>query len=154
MIILGIDPGLRTTGWGIIETQGNKLIYIADGIVKSNDKACLASRITQIHNGLLEVISEYNPSECAIEEIFLNKNPSSTMKLSHARAAAILAASTNGLKVSEYSANKIKKAVVGAGHADKNQITAMLKYLLPKAKPVNSDSADALAVAITHSRYI
>ena len=153
MIILGIDPGLRTTGWGIIETQGNRLIYIADGIVKSDDKASLSERLTQIHKGLLEVIKEYNPEEAAIEETFLNKNPLSTMKLSHARAAGILAASVKGLKVSEYSANKIKKAVVGVGHADKNQISAMLKFLLPKAKPVNSDSADALAVAITHTRY-
>ncbi len=103
---------------------------------------------------MLEVIKEYKPVEAAIEETFLNKNPLSTMKLSHARAAAMLAASVSGLKVSEYSANKIKKAVVGVGHAGKDQISAMLKFLLPKAKPVNADSADALAVAITHSRYL
>lgn len=150
MRILGIDPGLRKTGWGIIEAQGSALRHIAHGIVHSEDTLSLAERLNQLYKGLVSVIYLHAPHEAAIEEVFVNKNPESTLKLGMARGVAMLAPSHQGLYVSEYSANKVKKAVVGVGHADKNQMEVMVNILLPHCG-ATQDAADALGVAICHS---
>lgn len=151
MRILGLDPGLRHTGWGIIEKEGNRLIYVADGVVNSNDSLTLAERLNELYDGIKEVVKSFNPDEAAIEETFVNKNPNSTLKLGQARGAVILAPARFKIPVFEYAPNKIKKSVVGSGHAEKVQIGAMIKILLPKCDPESTDSADALAVAICHA---
>ena len=151
--ILGIDPGLRRTGWGVIETSGSRLRYVADGAVHTDGNLSLAERLVQLHAGLTEVIVTYRPDAAAVEETFVNKNPTSTLKLGLARGVVLLVPALAGLPVAEYPANLIKKSVVGAGHADKNQILTMLKILLPKAEPKSPDAADALAIAITHAHH-
>jgi len=153
MIILGLDPGLRHTGWGVIKVSGNQITYIADGTVNSDEMLSLGERLAQLYEGLKEVLATYHPQTAAIEETFVNQNPRSTLKLGQARGAVILAPALAGIPVAEYSPNLIKKSVVGVGHAEKNQIQMMLKILLPGCKLHSADSADALAVAITHARF-
>lgn len=147
---MGIDPGLRITGWGIIEVKGSHLMHIAHGIVCSQSEAPLGERLNQLYEQLVKVIDVYSPHEAAIEEVFVNKNPESTLKLGMARGVCMLAPSHRGLSVAEYSANKVKKSVVGVGHADKNQMKAMVNVLLPGCL-AEKDAADALGVAICHS---
>ncbi len=151
--ILGLDPGLRNTGWGLIVARGNRLSHLAHGVVGSDQQADLAERLCQLHRGLARIIAEHEPDEAAVEETFVNRNPASTLKLGQARGAVLLAPALAGLKVAEYGANHVKKSVVGAGHADKRQIRAMVALLLPGANVGNADAADALAVAICHAHH-
>jgi crossover junction endodeoxyribonuclease RuvC len=151
--ILGIDPGLRRTGWGIIESEGNRLIFVACGSVEPRDDLPLASRLLAIHEGLAAVLGDFRPAEAAVEQTFVNKDGVATLKLGQARGVAMLAPAMFGISVAEYAPNQVKKTVVGAGHADKNQIAVMLKILLPKAEPKSPDAADALAIAITHAHH-
>lgn len=151
--ILGIDPGLQKTGWGIITVNGNALGYVASGLIKTDPKAELCKRLATLHFGLVAVVEEHKPVLCAIEETFLNKNPHSTLKLGQARGVLMAAAAIKGLTVGEYSANKVKKSVVGSGHAAKQQMGMMIKTLLPSCGTISEDEADALAVAITHAHY-
>jgi crossover junction endodeoxyribonuclease RuvC len=151
--ILGIDPGLRRTGWGVIESDGNRLAFIGCGSVEPSDSAPLASRLLAIHEGLAAVLRDFGPAEAAVEQTFVNKDGVATLKLGQARGVAMLAPAMFGIPVSEYAPNRVKKTVVGAGHAGKSQIGMMLKILLPKAEPASSDAADALAIAITHAHH-
>jgi crossover junction endodeoxyribonuclease RuvC len=151
--ILGIDPGLRRTGWGVIEIDGNRLIYLGCGSVEPPDHLPLAGRLLAIHQGLAKVLNDYAPAEAAVEQTFVNKDAVATLKLGQARGVAMLAPAMFGISVAEYAPNQVKKTVVGAGHADKNQILVMLKILLPKADPKSPDAADALAIAITHAHH-
>ena len=154
MRILGLDPGLRHTGWGVLDVDGNRLRYVADGRVDSDDKADLATRLVQLHDGLVEVIRSWTPDEAAVEETFVNKNPTSTLKLGLARGVALLTPALHKLKVYEYPANLIKKSVVGAGHAGKEQVQMMVRVLLPASQAESPDAADALAVAICHAHHM
>jgi crossover junction endodeoxyribonuclease RuvC len=151
--ILGIDPGLRRTGWGVVESDGNRLIFVGCGSVEPPDDLPLASRLLVIHDGLAAVLREFAPREAAVEQTFVNKDGVATLKLGQARGVAMLVPASFGISVSEYAPNQVKKTVVGAGHADKNQIAVMLKILLPKAEPKSPDAADALAIAITHAHH-
>jgi crossover junction endodeoxyribonuclease RuvC len=151
--ILGIDPGLRRTGWGVVESDGNRLVYIACGSVEPPDNLPLASRLLAIHEGLAAVLGNFKPMEAAVEQTFVNKDGVATLKLGQARGVAMLAPAMFGIPVAEYAPNQVKKTVVGAGHADKNQVMVMLKILLPKAEPASPDAADALAIAITHAHH-
>lgn len=151
--ILGIDPGLCHTGWGVIDIKGNMLTPVAHGVISSKADE-MAMRLNEIFKGISDVIGMYSPDEAAVEEVFLNKNPGSTLKLGMARGVALLAPAHFGLPVGEYSANKVKKSVVGVGHATKEQVSHMVCILLPKAAPVKLDAADALAVAICHAHHI
>src|SRR5271156_6565821 len=151
--ILGIDPGLRRTGWGVIEIDGNRLIFIGCGSVEPPDTLPLASRLLAIHEGLAAVLGDFRPAEAAVEQTFVNKDGVATLKLGQARGVAELAPAIFGISVSEYAPKQVKKAVVCPGHADKNQIMVMLKVLLPKAEPKSPDAADALAIAITHAHH-
>jgi crossover junction endodeoxyribonuclease RuvC len=151
--IIGIDPGLRRTGWGVIDVDGNRLIFVGCGSVETRETLPLAERLVAIHAGLARVLSEFQPAEAAVEQTFVNKDGVATLKLGQARGVAMLAPAMQGLAVAEYAPNKVKKTVVGAGHADKNQIQMMLKILLPKADPASADAADALAIAITHAHH-
>ena len=151
--IIGIDPGLRRTGWGVIETEGNRLVFIGCGSVEPPDDLPLASRLLAIHEGLAAVLGDFRPAEAAVEQTFVNKDGVATLKLGQARGVAMLAPAMFGILVAEYAPNQVKKTVVGAGHADKNQIAVMLKILLPKAEPKSADAADALAIAITHAHH-
>lgn len=149
--IIGIDPGLRRTGWGIIETLGNSLRFVASGTVTSDAEMDLASRLCQLHDGLAEVVHAYQPDEAAVEQTFVNKDAVATLKLGQARGIAMLVPARAGLPVSEYAPNAVKKAVIGVGHGEKQQIHMMLKILMPKATFVGNDAADALAIAICHA---
>ena len=151
--ILGIDPGLQKTGWGIIESHGNTLKYVSSGLIRTESKQSLSFRLAQLHQGLIAVIDEFKPHECAIEETFVNQNPASALKLGQARGALLTVPSLKGLDVAEYAANKIKKSIVGTGHATKDQMGMMVKTLLPACGTLKEDEADALAVAITHAHY-
>ena len=151
--ILGIDPGLRRTGWGVIDVEGNRLIYVGCGSVESRETQTLAERLLAIHEGLIRILGEFQPMEAAVEATFVNKDGASTLKLGQARGVAMLAPAMAGILVAEYAPNQVKKTVVGAGHADKNQIRVMLGMLLPKADPQTPDAADALAIAITHAHH-
>jgi len=151
--LIGFDPGLQITGWGVIEAVGNRLSYVADGVVKTSPDATLADRLVQLHAGLREIIAEYVPEEAAVEETFVNKNPVSTLKLGQARGIVLLVPALAGLHVAEYLPNLVKKTVVGAGHASKEQVQMMVKTLLPGAKVTGADAADALAVAICHAHH-
>ena len=153
MRILGLDPGLRRTGWGVIQVEGNLLRFVAAGTVCSDDKLDLAERLAQLHRGVIQVIGAWSPDLAAVEETFVNKNPMSTLKLGQARGAVMLAASLSGLPVGEYPPNAVKKAVVGAGHAAKEQVGMMVRTLLGGAKFDGADAADALAVAICHAHH-
>ncbi len=151
--IIGIDPGLRNTGWGVIEADGTRLSYVADGSVHSDADAPLASRLLQIHTQLAEILQRYAPDEAAIEETFVNKDARATLKLGQARGAAMLAPALAGISVAEYAPNVVKKSVVGAGHAEKDQVKHMVKVLLPRAELNTADSTDALAIAICHAHH-
>jgi len=151
--LIGLDPGLRRSGWGVIEVEGNSLVHVASGAVTSDAKAPLADRLSQLFTALTDVIATYEPAEAAVEETFVNKNPASTLKLGQARGVVMLAPAQRGLPVAEYAANLIKKSLVGTGHADKNQVQAMINILLPGARPETPDAADALAVAICHAHH-
>lgn len=150
--ILGLDPGLRRTGWGVVVSEGSRLAWVAHGVVSPPDTLPLSERLLWLLDKVGEVCAAHACDEAAIEEVFVNVNPSSTLKLGQARAAVMLAPARAGLSVAEYSPNLIKKAVVGAGHADKTQIAFMVKRLLPTCGEVKADAADALAVAITHAQ--
>lgn len=154
MRILGIDPGLNVTGWGVIEKQGNRLSFIAAGQVKTDAKAPLAERLKALHLGLEQTLSLYKPQEAAIEETFLNTNALSSLKLGHARGAAMLSVAMHGVPLAEYAARLVKKSVVGVGKAEKEQVEAMVKMILPGAKATSADAYDALAVAICHANHI
>lgn len=151
--ILGIDPGLQKCGWGIIESEGHSLRFIACGLVTTNPADEMALRLAAIHEGLSKVIKTYEPDSAAIEETFVNRNPASALKLGQARGVAMAVPALHGLSVAEYSANTIKKSTVGAGHAAKEQMGMMVKILLPACGSPSADEADALAVAITHAHY-
>lgn len=149
--IIGIDPGLQRTGWGVLETDGNRLRHIAHGTITSRPKDDLSERLLQLHIGLTEVLVTYRPHEAAVEQTFVNKDPAGTLKLGQARAIALLVPAQAGLSVAEYAPNQVKKSVVGAGHAEKPQVLHMVKVLLPLCGDPAPDEADALAVAITHA---
>ena len=151
--IIGIDPGLRHTGWGIIELEGSRLSYVADGAVHSVNEDDLATRLLQIHQQILAVLSEFMPEEAAIEETFVNKDARATLKLGQARGVVMLAPVLLKIPVAEYAPNVIKKTVVGVGHAEKDQVKHMVKILLPRAQLNTSDSIDALAIAICHAQH-
>lgn len=151
--VLGIDPGLRRTGWGLVVVEGTRLAYGACGVVLSTDASSLAERLRELHDGLAERVRALDPHEVAVEETFVNTNAQATLKLGHARGVALLVPALAGLPVAEYAANLVKKTVVGSGHADKAQIHAMVRVLLPKAAPDSDDAADALAIAITHAHH-
>ena len=148
MIILGLDPSLSCTGWGVIRTEGSRLIHVANGEIPTDRKAPLPERLLALQHGLSEVIHELGPARAAGEEIFVNKNPQSTITLAQARGAVLATCARARLSVAEHAARKVKKAVVGTGGADKTQVQAMLKVLLPGAQVAGADAADALAVAI------
>lgn len=149
--IIGIDPGLQATGWGIVESDGIRLIHIAHGTVRSDPKKTLSDRLLMLHDGIAEILAEFAPQEAAVEETFVNKNPVSTLKLGQARGICLLVPALSGLTVAEYAPNHIKKAVVGVGHAGKGQVEAMVATLLPKVTLSGTDAIDALAVAICHA---
>lgn len=153
MRLLGLDPGLRNTGWGVIDVAGNRLSHVANGAVHSDPERPMAERLLQLCDGIALVISEYRPDEAAIEDTFVNKNAVSTLKLGHARAAALLAPARAGISVAEYSANLIKKSVVGSGHAGKEQVAMMVRTLFPGCDLASPDAADALAVAVCHAHH-
>jgi crossover junction endodeoxyribonuclease RuvC len=149
--ILGLDPGLRRTGWGVVVIEGARLTHVAHGVVAPPETAPLSERLLAIHRGVAAAIVAWTPDESAIEETFMTANGSSTLKLGHARAAAMLAPAAAGLLVAEYAAKVVKKAVVGTGGADKDQVAFMIARLLPTAGSPTADAADALAVAICHA---
>jgi crossover junction endodeoxyribonuclease RuvC len=151
--ILGIDPGLRHTGWGVIEAEGARLAYVASGAIHAPTEGDLALRLRALHEALAGVIVAHEPDEAAVEETFVNRNPQSALKLGHARGVALVVPALAGVEVAEYSANLVKKTVVGAGHAAKAQIAMMVKVLLPRSEALTSDAADALAVAICHAQH-
>ena len=151
--ILGIDPGLRRTGWGLIESEGNRLIHIACGSLETGDASALGARLVTIHDGLIAVIEQYRPHEAAVENTFVNTNAAATLKLGQARGIAMLVPARAGLTVAEYAPNLVKKTIVGAGHGEKAQIRMMIGVLLPKADPQSEDAADALAIAICHAHH-
>lgn len=151
--IIGIDPGLRRCGWGVIESEGNRLRFIAAGVVSPSVTGELAERLVALHTGLNAVIARYVPDEAAIEETFVNQGARSALALGQARGVALMTPALTGLNVTEYAANLVKKTVVGAGHADKNQVQLMVKTLLPQADFKSADAADALAIAICHAHH-
>lgn len=151
--ILGLDPGLQKTGWGVVDMEGTNLRHVANGTVTSSPKARLSDRLMELHDGLQSVLIEWQPESAAVEETFVNKNPLSTLKLGQARGIALLVPALAGVPVEEYSPNKVKKSVVGVGHAGKDQIFAMVSILLPGIKINGPDAADALAVAICHAHH-
>lgn len=151
--IIGIDPGLRHTGWGVIEADGTRLSYVADGAVHSVTEDDLATRLLQIHQQVLAVLNEFKPDEAAIEETFVNKDARATLKLGQARGVVMLAPVLLKIPVAEYAPNVIKKTVVGVGHAEKDQVKHMVKILLPRAQLNTADSVDALAIAICHAQH-
>ena len=151
--ILGIDPGLRKTGWGIVVSEGSKLSFVACGCVESDGALPLGQRLRQLHDGLNKVLAAHRPHEAAVEETFINRDPQSALKLGQARGIALVVPALAGLDVAEYAANLVKKTVVGVGHADKKQVQAMIRVLLPKAETRSADAVDALAVAICHAQH-
>ena len=154
MILIGLDPGLGTTGWGVIAAEGNRLSHIANGQLRTDAKAELAQRLLDLSEKLGAVLVEHDPAAAAVEEVFVNENPQSTLKLGQARGVVLLAAAARGIAVGEYAARLVKKAVVGTGGADKSQVHAMVQRLLPGARIAGADAADALAVAITHAHHL
>lgn len=151
--ILGIDPGLRKTGWGVVVSEGSKLGFVACGCVESDGALPLSERLRQLHDGLSRIVSSFSPHEVAVEETFVNRDPQSALKLGQARGVALVVPALAGLSVAEYAANLVKKTVVGVGHADKKQVQMMIRVLLPKAETKSADAADALAVAICHAQH-
>ncbi len=153
MRVLGLDPGLRHTGWGVIDVAGNRLVHVADGVIHPAADQPLATRLVSLFRQITAVVERFRPDEAAVEETFVNRNPSSTLRLGVARGVVLLAPAECGLPVAEYSANFIKKAVVGAGHAEKSQVQLMVRRLLPGCDGGEPDAADALAVAICHAHH-
>jgi crossover junction endodeoxyribonuclease RuvC len=151
--ILGIDPGLRRTGWGVVEIAGNRLGFLACGSVMTRDHDALAARLVAIHDGLMRVLEEFRPDEAAVEATFVNKDAKATLKLGQARGIAMVVPAKAGVPVAEYAPNLVKKSIVGAGHGDKTQVRMMIGVLLPKADPASDDAADALAIAVTHAHH-
>ena len=152
--ILGLDPGLGTTGWGLIAAEGNRLSHIANGQLKTDSAAELPRRLAHLADQLEALLADHRPDSAAVEEVFVNKNPQSTLKLGQARGVVIMVAARSGIAVGEYAARLVKKAVVGNGNAEKVQVHAMVARLLPGAKIAGADAADALAVAITHAHHL
>jgi crossover junction endodeoxyribonuclease RuvC len=151
--ILGIDPGLRRTGWGVVEIAGNWLGFLGCGSVLTDERAALAVRLLAIHDGLTRILDQYRPDEAAVEATFVNKDAAATLKLGQARGIAMVVPAKAGVPVAEYAPNLVKKSIVGAGHGDKAQVRMMIGVLLPKADPASDDAADALAVAVTHAHH-
>jgi len=151
--IIGIDPGLRRTGWGVVESHGSRLSFVASGAIRPDDKAALAERLRAIHDGLVRIVEEFAPHEAAVEATFVNRDAAATLKLGQARGVAMLVPALAGLDVAEYAPNAVKKAVVGAGHAEKKQIRMMVSVLMPRATFDSDDAADALAIAICHAHH-
>ena len=151
--ILGIDPGLRNTGWGLIEAAGTRLTYVGCGSIHTDAATSLAVRLALIHRSIARLVDDERPAEAAVEETFVNRDPQSTLKLGQARGAALAALALMDLPVAEYAANLIKKTVVGVGHAEKAQVQMMVKMLLPASQAKSPDAADALAVAICHASH-
>jgi crossover junction endodeoxyribonuclease RuvC len=154
MIIIGLDPGLACTGWGVIAAEGNRLSHIANGQLRTDAKAPLPERLVALEAALGAVLAAHAPGEAACEEVFLNDNPQSTLKLGQARGVILLALARSGLRIGEYAPRLVKKALVGTGGAEKAQVHAMVQRLLPAAKIAGADAADALAVAITHAQHL
>lgn len=154
MRILGLDPGLGTTGWGLIEADGNRLAHVANGQIKTDKSTPLPRRLSALADQLEALITDYAPAGAAVEEVFVNKNPQSTLKLGQARGVVLMCAARAGIDVGEYSPALVKKAVVGTGGAEKAQVHAMVSRLLPGVKIAGADAADALAVAITHAHHL
>jgi crossover junction endodeoxyribonuclease RuvC len=151
--ILGIDPGLRRTGWGIVEAAGNRLVFLGCGSVTTNDRDTLAIRLVAIHDGLSQILDRFRPHEAAVESTFVSKDARATLKLGQARGIAMVVPARAGVPVAEYAPNLVKKSIVGTGHGDKAQIRMMIGVLLPKADPNSDDAADALAIAVTHAHH-
>lgn len=151
--ILGLDPGLRRTGWGAIEVVGNAISFLGSGTVTSDGDAPLANRLVSLFEGLEKVVEAVRPDEAAVEQTFVNRDAAATLKLGQARGISLLVPARFGLPVSEYAPNAVKKAVVGAGHAEKQQIRVMVKILLPRARFDSDDAADALAIALCHAHH-
>lgn len=151
--LLGLDPGLQHTGWGVVDSTGTRISHVGNGVITTNAKKSLAERLVQLHDGLQAVLADYQPTSVAVEETFVNVNPTSTLKLGQARGVVMLAGALAGLPVAEYTPNHVKKSVVGVGHAAKEQVDAMVKVLLPGVKISGADAADALAVAICHAHH-
>ena len=154
MIILGLDPSLSSCGWGIVRADGNRLAHVANGQIKTKASLALATRLAELAAALERIVAEHRPGAAAAEEVFVNKNPASTLKLAQARGVALMCAARGGLEVGEYAPSVVKKAVVGTGGASKDQVHAMVAMLLPGAKIAGEDAADALAVAITHAHHL
>ncbi len=151
--VLGIDPGLRHTGWGVIDVAGSRLSFVACGSIHPRQDAPLSERLRQLHEGLAAVIAQQRPDEAAVEETFVNRDPQGTLKLGQARGIALVVPALAGVPVAEYAANLVKKTVTGTGHAEKQQVGMMLKVLLPRSDASSPDAADALAVAVTHAQH-
>jgi len=154
LILIGLDPGLGTTGWGVIAAEGNRLSHVANGQVRTDTKADLPRRLLDLHGKLTALLATHAPEAAAVEEVFVNENPQSTLKLGQARGIVLLAAAARGIEVGEYAPSLVKKAVVGTGGADKAQVRAMVQRLLPGCTIAGPDAADALAVAITHAHHL
>jgi crossover junction endodeoxyribonuclease RuvC len=154
LIILGLDPGLGTTGWGVIAAEGNRLSHVANGQIRTDPRQALARRLVALADSLSAVLAEHRPGSAAVEEVFVNDNPQSTLKLGQARGVALLVAGRSGIEIGEYAARLVKKALVGTGGADKVQVHAMVQRLLPGVAIAGADAADALAVAITHAHHL
>jgi crossover junction endodeoxyribonuclease RuvC len=151
--IVGIDPGLRRTGWGVVEFAGNRLGFLACGSVTTRDDDALAARLLTIYDGLMRIFDEFRPDEAAVEATFVNRDAKATLKLGQARGIAMVVPAKAGVPVAEYAPNLVKKSIVGAGHGDKAQVRMMIGVLLPKADPSSDDAADALAIAVTHAHH-
>jgi crossover junction endodeoxyribonuclease RuvC len=151
--ILGIDPGLRRTGWGMVEIAGNRLSFLGCGSVTTRDDDPLAARLLAIHDGLMRVLDDFRPDEAAVEATFVNRDAKATLKLGQARGIAMVVPARAGVPVAEYAPNMVKKSIIGAGHGDKAQIRMMIGVLLPRADPSSDDAADALAIAVTHAHH-
>ncbi len=151
--LLGIDPGLRFTGWGLIDVDGNRLIHVADGVIATDGTHSVPDRLKTLHDGLLALLDRHRPAEAAVEETYVNRNGAATLKLGYARGVALLAPTLAGVPVTEYAAKTVKMAVVGTGGADKDQVGTMVRRLLPGATLKRADAADALAVAICHAHH-
>lgn len=154
MILVGLDPGLGCTGWGAIAAEGNRLRHVANGQVRTDAKMPLPQRLVVLHDALVEILAAHAPAGAAVEEVFVNENPQSTLKLGQARGVVLLAAARRGIAVGEYAPSLVKKAVAGTGGAAKEQVRAMVARLLPGAAIAGADAADALAVAITHAHHL
>ena len=151
--LIGLDPGLRRTGWGIVDCAGARLAYVADGVVETDEAKSLPERLVELQDGLALVLAHWMPDEAAVEETFVNRNPHSTLKLGMARGVVLLAPARLGLPVAEYAPNRVKKAITGVGHADKTQVQAMIRHILPGVGTLKPDAADALAVAVCHAHF-